>query len=186
MRLLLARYVGGTADTLPLEAATDGKPALAGAARAVRFNLSHSGDLAVCAVAEGSGDIGVDLEQVRPLRDEEGMARLLLSERERASLDTLAPPDRLRRLFWTWTCKEALLKGVGCGLDRPLDRIELSFADGASLRIDHQSRDEDLAAFTLHPFEPAPGFVGALAVTGAIGAIRYDEWRWERGTRRVV
>jgi 4'-phosphopantetheinyl transferase len=179
MRRLLARYVGGTADALRLEAAADGKPVLAGAARAVRFNLSHSGGLAVCAVAEGSGDIGVDLEQVRPLKDEEGIARLLLSEAERASLEALAPAERLRRLFWTWACKESLLKGVGSGLNRPLDDIELSFADGDRFRIDHRSRHDDLAGFTLHPFEPADGFVGVLAVRGGVGAIRYDEWRWE-------
>jgi 4'-phosphopantetheinyl transferase len=179
MRLLLARYVGGTADTLRLDAATDGKPVLTGAARAVAFNLSHSGDLAVGAVAEGSGDIGVDIEQVRPLKDEEGIARLLLSGAERASLETLAPAERLRRLFWTRACKESLLKGVGSGLNRPLDDIELSFADGDQFRIDHRSRHDDLAGFTLHPFEPAAGFVGVLAVRESVSAIRYHEWRWE-------
>ncbi len=85
--------------------ATDehGKPTLADHPE-WHFSLSHSGDLAVCALDDAP--IGVDLEQHRPLDTERLAARYLGVT---ASLT-------VEEFFSLWTKKESYLKAVGIGL----------------------------------------------------------------------
>lgn len=91
-----------------------GKPSVA-SPFAYRFNLSHS-DTAI-AIAVCSEDVGVDIEQHRPIPAMAAMADLVLhsSERQwwRAQGSTLAAFLRL------WTLKESLLKALGTGFSRP-------------------------------------------------------------------
>lgn len=73
------------------------------------FSLSHSGDIAVCAVSERA--VGVDVEAQRTIST--GMRRKILHESE---TDT---PDS--RLLWKWVAKESYLKLTGEGLSRPMN-----------------------------------------------------------------
>jgi hypothetical protein len=52
----------------------NGKPTLAEGVCSLKFNLAHSGAVAVHAPARGCGELGVDLEFVRPIRDAHGVA----------------------------------------------------------------------------------------------------------------
>jgi 4'-phosphopantetheinyl transferase len=68
LRALLGRYLERDPRTLRFALGPHGKPALAhdGADEGdLRFNLSHSGDLALVAVSAGR-EIGVDIERARP------------------------------------------------------------------------------------------------------------------------
>ena len=86
-----------------------GKPFFPGF-RALRFNLSHSGPLALCGV--GAAPLGVDLEVLRPRR--EGLARYALSE---AEYDFFRQQGGDWGAFYTlWTLKEARVKCTGQGL----------------------------------------------------------------------
>ncbi|WP_295621706.1 4'-phosphopantetheinyl transferase superfamily protein [uncultured Intestinimonas sp.] len=81
-------------------------------------NLSHSGPWGLCGLSD-RGEIGVDVEEIRPRRP--GLPRHVLSERERRWFE-----DRGRRWedFYTlWTLKEARVKQMGSGLDRPARTI---------------------------------------------------------------
>ena len=81
-------------------------------------NLSHSGPWGLCGLSD-RGEIGVDVEEIRPRRP--GLPRHVLSERERRWFE-----DRGRRWedFYTlWTLKEAKVKCLGSGLDRPAREI---------------------------------------------------------------
>lgn len=72
------------------------------------FSLSHSGGYAACAVS--ARPVGVDLEEIRPLRP----ALLgILSEEERAWMG-----DDAARFAQLWTAKEAMLKCRGAALGR--------------------------------------------------------------------
>lgn len=89
-----------------------GKPYIEG----VFFNISHSGDKAVCAF--GSSEIGVDIEKINPL-SERLMDKIALPN-ERAKISAAKQIVRL------WTRKEALAKCVGEGLGEEIFKTDLS------------------------------------------------------------
>lgn len=90
------------------------KPMLADAPH-VYFNLSHSGDWAVCAVAPV--EVGVDVQEVR--RVSPALVRKF-SEKERKWLGELAQEEFTEKFTELWCLKEAYCKCVGDGLRIPL------------------------------------------------------------------
>lgn len=76
-----------------------------------RFNLSHSGDRVLCALSD-EGEVGVDIEQVRPRR--EGLPRYALSDREFSAFD-----GSWEDFFRLWTLKEAYVKYQGGSIYPP-------------------------------------------------------------------
>ena len=123
--LLLARFFPGGE---PL-AGPNGKPLLPGRRE---FSISHSGTLAVIALADVP--VGADIQQVRPVPD--AVPRRVLSPEERENGD----------FFALWTRKEAVLKCLGTGLDRDLRSLEvladMIVLDGAALFL-HTERYKD-------------------------------------------
>ena len=81
---------------------------------AVEFNVSHSGDLVVCAVS--NHPVGIDVEQIRPMRD--SVAKRICSQAELEYLSDVAVDEevRLNRFYEIWTGKEAYCKCVGTGI----------------------------------------------------------------------
>ncbi|MGY0019515.1 4'-phosphopantetheinyl transferase family protein [Streptomyces sp. cg35] len=95
-----------------------GRPALADAPD-VHFSLSHSGDLALVALAPAP--VGADVEELPGQSAAEELAAVL-HPRERAELAAVADPSERRlALARAWVRKEAYLKGLGTGLARPTD-----------------------------------------------------------------
>ena len=179
LRLLLARYLGVAARDVGFRYDPYGKPLLADPRCGLRFNLAHSGTLAVCAVTLGSGDIGVDVEHVKPIEYAEALARAVLSPLELARLGALPEPVRLRSFYEVWTRKEAFLKALGCGLNRPLHSLEVSFGPGEPPRLLKSLADpSEPERFTLHAFEPEADCVGAVAVGGPPVRVQQRTWRW--------
>lgn len=92
--------------------ADKGKPYIDG----LFFNISHSGDKAVCAF--GTSEIGVDIEKIKPLSDRLMKKIALPSERAKISA--------AKQIVRLWTRKEALAKCVGTGLGEEIFRTDLS------------------------------------------------------------
>lgn len=143
LRDILAGYLGLDPGEVRFSYGPAGKPALA---PFLGFNLSHSGDLALCAVAAGR-EVGVDLERVHPVRRLERIAARFFPLGERAALDRLPKPEKTEAFLRLWTRAEALYKVAG-GRRR--------FADCA-----RAAGPSDVFSFT-----PAPGYVAALAAEG--------------------
>ena len=115
LRDLLAARTGVPAAELVFEEGPFGKPALAGGLCA--FNLSHSEDVALVALADaGVGEIGVDVEMLRPMADAAALARQNFSASENAELAALPSGDQSLAFLLGWTRKEACLKAIGSGL----------------------------------------------------------------------
>ena len=92
-----------------------GKPEAPG----VFFSLSHSGGCALLAMSDG--DVGADLERLRPAPMRTA-GRVFAPE----ELDWLAAgEDGDARFFTLWTLKEALLKAAGRGLTQPLQEVNV-------------------------------------------------------------
>lgn len=98
-----------------------GKPEVEG----VCFNLSHSGEYAVCAVSESC--VGCDVEKIAnaPLR----MAEKYFGENEIRHLAEISEEKRNEEFYRIWTMKESYLKMTGEGLRIPLDKFEIEFGD---------------------------------------------------------
>ncbi|MYW64239.1 4'-phosphopantetheinyl transferase superfamily protein [Streptomyces sp. SID8379] len=95
-----------------------GRPALADAPD-VHFSLSHSGDLALIAVAPAP--VGADVEELPSAEVAQDLSAVL-HPRERAELAALDTPSAHRAaLARAWVRKEAYLKGIGTGLARAAD-----------------------------------------------------------------
>ena len=163
LRTILGSYLDRPPASLAFAIGARGKPSLEGP---LHFNLAHSGDLALVAVTSAA-PIGVDLEQVRPVREAEAIARRFFSPDECADLAAVSHPDRDYAFLSCWTRKEALLKASGEGLALPLDRFRVSVIPGAPARLLSVAGDETAArAWWLAHLDPAPGFVGAVALAG--------------------
>jgi 4'-phosphopantetheinyl transferase len=130
LRALLARYAAGDVDprTLRFAVGAHGKPLLAGCedgaapGAAVRFNLSHSGDVLLVAVARDR-EVGVDVELPRRATDHVAIARRILGDEEAERLQALDSQEREREFLRAWVRWEAVLKcrGIGIGgADEPL------------------------------------------------------------------
>jgi 4'-phosphopantetheinyl transferase len=183
LRAILARYAGTAPAALALAVGDHGKPRLAEPVADLRFNLSHSGDLALCAVAVGR-EVGIDVEAVRADRAGDDIARRFFAPAEVAALAALSPALRVEAFFACWTRKEAYVKARGAGLALGLDRFEVSLAPGAAAAL-LATHDEpaERARWQLTALDPGPGYAGALAVEGRVAALR--RWQWPGVTARV-
>jgi 4'-phosphopantetheinyl transferase len=114
LREILGREQGLPPGRVPIATGRWGKPYVA-ASDAVRFNLSHSADRAVCATSSGR-DVGIDIEQVPWRGDELGVGRLVFAPAELDALARLDGAARSGSFCRLWTCKEAICKADGRGL----------------------------------------------------------------------
>ncbi|ODU00868.1 MAG: hypothetical protein ABS79_02660 [Planctomycetes bacterium SCN 63-9] len=81
----------------------------------VDFNVSHSGGLAVVAATRGRA-LGIDVEQIRRIREADRIVETFFTEVERAQYMSIADHGRDAAFMRGWTRKEAILKGLGKGL----------------------------------------------------------------------
>jgi 4'-phosphopantetheinyl transferase len=166
LRELLGRYLGVDPSALVFSYGPQGKPALASPWKGLRFNVSHSGGLALLAFSTDH-EIGVDIEQERPVPEMDSIAERHFSPRESAELRLLEERERRRAFFHCWTRKEAFVKAVGDGLSHALDAFDVTLAPGEPARLLRVAGDPEAGRrFRLEGLEPAEGFAAALAVLG--------------------
>jgi len=175
LRTILARYLQSAPRDLVFCYSPQGKPELA--SRAVHFNLSHSHDLAICAISRVQ--VGVDVERVRS-GVEEDVVRWL-SPTTRCLLETLPGPVRRRAFFQAWTRMEALSKARGEGLTSGLESFDLflDLSSPVSLRT-LRATGEDWQWWS-HEFSPRSGYCAAVVARGGKCSLKY--WKWQ--ARRI-
>jgi 4'-phosphopantetheinyl transferase len=106
----------GEADPPALEPEENGKPRLVIAPGRLSFNLSHSGRLALVALAPGGLDVGVDVERIKERRDLARLAGRWLPEADARAVASVPPADRAAVFYPAWTRHEARVKCTGVGL----------------------------------------------------------------------
>jgi 4'-phosphopantetheinyl transferase len=113
---ILADYLGAEAE---LRVDPDGKPRLAAAPERLSFNLSHSGELALVAIAPGGVEVGVDVERLRPRRDLVRLAQRWLPAADATAVAAAEAGEREAVFYAAWTRHEARVKCAGTGLAGP-------------------------------------------------------------------
>lgn len=171
LRAILGRYLDARPCELSFRYGPYGKPRLHAEhyGEPIRFNVSHSDELALIAVDRGR-ELGVDIERVRPLDGIDDIVSRHFGPAERLALSRVAPAARLSTFYRYWTLKEAYLKAGGVGMSRRLDEVDVTGAG------DHPKHLPDVfgagaeRCWTGTTLAPAPGYIAALVVEGRTGA----------------
>jgi 4'-phosphopantetheinyl transferase len=166
LRIILSRYLKIAPAAIQFSYAAYGKPQLSTAIAEVelKFNLAHSGGLALYGLTL-AGEIGVDLEHIRPEFTGDDIARRFFSATELAGLDRLPVKARHEAFFNCWTRKEAFIKAKGVGLSMPLDQFDVTLAPAEPAALLRTSWDKNEAArWSLQAIEVGDGFAAAVAV----------------------
>jgi 4'-phosphopantetheinyl transferase len=116
LRHALERVTGRAAASFRIRVRPDGKPECV---EGPAVSLSHSGDLAICAVTE-RGAVGIDVETRRPRTELGAIAERYFTPAEARWI--AADPDVRFRMLWV--LKEAYLKALGSGLAGGLAALE--------------------------------------------------------------
>ncbi len=80
----------------------------------VHFSISHSGDIAVCAVSDN--EIGIDIEKIRNVNPR--TAERFANDKEKEYINTSE-----NGFFEIWTLKEAYFKCIGTGLGSDIKKV---------------------------------------------------------------
>jgi 4'-phosphopantetheinyl transferase len=167
LRHLLGRHLDVDPREVPLVPGTFGKPQLASETAAdLRFNVSHSADLVLMALASGR-EVGVDVEQVRSDAAIPEIVDQFFSPTERAVLRGMSPAHRTAASFACWTLKEAYLKARGGGLDRPLDEFDVVTRWPASGRLADACVVGDIDGWAVQLLDVGGGYAAAVAAAGS-------------------
>ncbi|MBC7758692.1 MAG: 4'-phosphopantetheinyl transferase superfamily protein [Phormidesmis sp. FL-bin-119] len=119
LRCLLAKYTRFKPREIEFATGPNRKPVLKAAGHPVYFNVSHSTDLALIALA--SSEVGIDVEQVNYDFEYYDILKNAFSSNEISIIESNQNP---RKLFFSfWTRKEAVLKATSKGLDDHLALI---------------------------------------------------------------
>ena len=172
LRELLSAYLGVAAATLRFQQEARGKPALVDNAANLHFNLSHSGDRVLYAVARRA--VGVDLEIIERRVDITAVAERICTAREWSAFQTLSAERQREAFFTCWTRKEAVAKATGAGLAGGLNTLGVCFQQ-AALRNGRSSwRDAAGQEWSVLNLPMEHGWAGALAAAGS-------DWQWMQG-----
>lgn len=179
LRSLLAAYLGCSAESIVFAYGVNGKPRLADEfqlAVPLAFNVAHSEDLALCAIACG-GEVGVDLERIRDLPDWESIASMYFARADYARVQAAAPALRRNEFFRAWTRQEALLKASGVGLGGMDERGSQWRGGGAAGDAPPAALHADAAtAFEVYSFLATAAHIAALAVTREAERVASFTW----------
>jgi 4'-phosphopantetheinyl transferase len=165
MKRILSRYVDVKPDRLQFKYNYYGKPDLAEdfSQAKLRFNLSHSHELALLAVTR-QREIGVDLEHICDATSDKNIPANFFSPKEMASFRGL-PPERRREVFYRrWTRKEAYLKATGKGLAVETEfEVPLS-SEMLPASLNPHSASQEIKNWVFSDLSLSPDYAGALVV----------------------
>jgi phosphopantetheinyl transferase len=168
---VLAAYLDEDPERIELRTGVAGKPALAPPGHPLRFSLSHSGGLALVAVAHGR-EVGIDVEEATRGRDFSRLARRWLHPRVASEIEATPGQRRPAAFYAAWTRHEAAGKCLGTGLaastGRPVPTVALDVGPGhaAALAIAAET-DAMLPSCQTRP----PGKVARLGAGKALAPL---------------
>jgi len=123
LRMLLSGYLGVSPNLVKIGRKVKGKP-FSIDNPSLNFNVSNSGQFVTIAFSY-DGEVGIDIEKIRPLPDLNELINSNFSEKEKQFINS-KPEERLSRFYRFWTIKESYLKAIGEGMRLSPDSLEFS------------------------------------------------------------
>jgi len=175
LRLLLSTYLKLSPEDLVFGYTDFGKPFLSNDS-AIKFNISHSGNMAVFAFARNQ-EVGVDIEQIKDNFEVLELAHNFFSKNEIEVLENQSKEDLPRAFFRCWTRKESFIKAEGSGLSFPLDQFAVSLENDQQaelLNTQWDSKEKD--HWQLFSFIPAQEYIAAVAIRSRTQGFCHYNW----------
>lgn len=139
------------------EVSNNGRPYIKGCPD---FNVSHSGKIAVCAIAEGRDRIGIDIQAEKPMG--ERRLRQVLTSRELSWVN-----GNPRKAAFLWSRKEAVTKLLGLGM-----QVSYRSLETLNNRVDFEGQ-----TFYLSTVSVGRGYQCTLAGEAPL-SISLHRYRW--------
>jgi 4'-phosphopantetheinyl transferase len=160
LRTILSMYT--IVDTLAIafNYGEFGKPSLADEiGGGIRFNLSHSGDIAMCAVTYGC-EVGVDVEEIRDDVSFEPIATQFFSAKEQRLLANVGRAARAETFTRIWVQKEAYFKATGRGIGADASGFSVSLDGGEDSAV---TMDDSGVQWAIRELSAPSGYRAAVA-----------------------
>ncbi len=175
LRAVLGKYLEIEPHRIGIETNFYGKPQVCGRTP-LSFNLSHSGNVSLLALAEDK-ELGIDIERIDRTVNVDEVSRRFFSRMEVAQILGLPPELRKPAFFVCWARKEAFVKAVGRGLSLPLDRFSVSCGPGEpAALLEGGDEENELPRWVLLDLPSVPGFATALAGEVPIEHVTCRRW----------
>jgi len=169
LRNLLGAQLNTPAGEVAIVCDASGKPRIEGAGNSapLRFNVAHSDDIVLVAIALGC-EVGVDVERLRVVNHKEQIARRYFHTAELEAILAAPAAQRDAAFLRCWTGKEAVVKAVGTGLSDLLSAFQVPADDHNDAWVDLPAAVARRAARCwLQSLRPDSDYVGAVACVGA-------------------
>jgi 4'-phosphopantetheinyl transferase len=173
LRSILSRYLNIAATDLVFSYGPQGKPVLP--QHNISFNLSHSGELALLAIAR-RGDIGVDIEVIDPARATGDIAARYFSPAEQEQLQAFSGDERIRAFFHCWSRKESVIKALGEGLLCPLHSFDVNLAEHEARLLAFRREDIDVVNWNMASINADEQYAAAVTIVGACDNVAGFNW----------
>ncbi len=175
LRTLLGNYIKCSPERIQFTTNTYGKPYLKHVVhnKQYYFNISYSNDMGVFAFTTNQ-EVGVDIEYVKNIPEVNSIVDNYFSLEEKNKFKRLSMIQRQSLFYEYWTRKEALIKGIGMGLQYPIDRIDLNLQTLQTAIVDNRHTNfESKQIWSIYKLNLPSGFLGALALRNQIDSIQY-------------
>ena len=129
----------------------------------LQFNLSHSNELALIALAL-QHPVGVDIEKIRATFNPAIVTRYF-NENEQSALAKFPAQEQIKIFHRVWAKKEAIIKAIGGGLTMPVSSFSVSTEMQAEIIAIEKEN------WHLFPLEIHPNYEAAVATNESIHQI---------------
>jgi 4'-phosphopantetheinyl transferase len=157
IRRILAAYVDCSPREIAFDVGACGKPSIR-EIPAFAVNWTHSNAIWALALTRDH-PIGLDIEHVAPCYAWSETASIAFHQ---YAFIAASPRESVARFFDVWTCKEALLKGTGKGIDNTISRISVVGPNG---ELSAQITGEDKHIWFVSPIRALHKYALALAAS---------------------
>jgi len=162
-RKILALYLNRPGASIQFDTGLHGKPQIRESE--FRFNLSHSGSMALLAIMNKT-EIGSDIEHINKRHATDDIAARFFSPAEQMAYRSFSEQERTHAFFRCWSRKEAVIKALGEGLSCPLGSFDVSLDKHQAKLIDLRRDDARVDQWTMFDIEAHPEYAAAAAVIG--------------------
>lgn len=178
LRQILAGYLDSDPARLEFREGAQGKPDLVLAANQppLQFNLSHSHEAALVAVALAQ-PIGIDIEYIKAGFDWHGIVKNYFAAGEITRLNALPAALQKRAFFTIWTRKEAYIKAKGGGLSIPLDGFEVAAHPGEAAALLNCLNDpQEVARWSMTNLDVGSEYAATVCAAMPLADVRLATW----------